>query len=63
MVAADDAALAHYPDEYGRWMLLAAQARLHVVDTGGHYFVRTNPAAGAELVVAAWEATLDGVGR
>jgi surfactin synthase thioesterase subunit len=50
VVAADDPGLAHYPGEYERWRLLADDLRLHLVDSGGHYFVRSNPAGTAELV-------------
>ncbi len=63
VVAADDRALAHYQDEYRRWSLLAPEVTPHVIGSGGHYFVRTSPAATARLVVAAWEASLDGAGR
>ena len=54
VVAADDRGLAHYPQEYQRWRLLASQLRLHVLSGGGHYFVRTNPQETAELVERAW---------
>jgi surfactin synthase thioesterase subunit len=57
VVAADDAGLAHHPDEFGRWGLLAADVRLHVLDGGGHYFVRSNPVGTAELVERVWDAT------
>ncbi|HEX6872761.1 MAG TPA: amino acid adenylation domain-containing protein [Micromonosporaceae bacterium] len=56
VVAADDAGLAHYPDEYLRWQRIAPEVRLRVIDHGGHYFVRTNPAGVARLVVQTWEA-------
>jgi surfactin synthase thioesterase subunit len=55
VVAADDAALAHHPAEYGRWGKLAADVRLHVVGGGGHYFVRTNPTQTAALVQSEWD--------
>ena len=63
VVAADDRVLAQHREEYRRWSLLASEVTPHVLATGGHYFVRTSPAATAGLVVAAWEASLDGAGR
>jgi amino acid adenylation domain-containing protein len=63
VVAADDRTLAGYPAEYQRWSLLAPDVQLAVLESGGHYFVRTVPAAVAELVVAAWEDSVDGVMR
>jgi amino acid adenylation domain-containing protein len=65
VVAADDRGLADYPDRYQRWSLVAPELRLRVIDSGGHYFVRTNPAATAGLVLAAWETStlVDGIAR
>jgi pimeloyl-ACP methyl ester carboxylesterase len=58
VVAADDRTLAGYAEQYERWSLLAPRLELRVLDSGGHYFVRTNPAATAGLVLAAWEAAV-----
>ncbi|HEX4726796.1 MAG TPA: amino acid adenylation domain-containing protein [Jatrophihabitans sp.] len=55
VVATDDRGLVDYPDRYQRWSLLASKLRLRVLEDGGHYFVRTNPAATAGLVLATWE--------
>ncbi len=55
VVAADDIGLAHYGGEYQRWALLASDVRLRVVGSGGHYFVRTNPAETAGLIERTWQ--------
>jgi surfactin synthase thioesterase subunit len=60
VVAADDRGLANYPQEYHRWSLIAPSVQLRVIDGGGHYFVRTSPAATAALVAASWEASMAG---
>jgi len=57
VAAADDAAQAHYPNEYRRWLLVASDVRLHVLGSGGHYFMRTNPIQTAELIEREWSAT------
>jgi surfactin synthase thioesterase subunit len=54
VVADDDLGLARAGEEYAGWRLLASDVRFCRLPSGGHYFVRTNPAATAELVRRAW---------
>jgi amino acid adenylation domain-containing protein len=52
VVAADDPATAGHRDRYRDWERLASTVRLHELDEGGHYFVRTRPEALADLISA-----------
>jgi len=52
VVAVDDPATAGHRDRYRDWERLAGTVRLHELDEGGHYFVRTRPDALADLVSA-----------
>ncbi|MEO7260045.1 MAG: amino acid adenylation domain-containing protein [Jatrophihabitantaceae bacterium] len=54
VVADDDPGLARAGEEYSGWRLLASDVRFHRLAAGGHYFVRTNPGATAELIARAW---------
>ena len=54
VVAEDDLGLARAGEEYAGWRLLASDVRFHPLPSGGHYFVRTNPAATARLIQQAW---------
>ncbi|WP_328885494.1 non-ribosomal peptide synthetase [Streptomyces sp. NBC_00316] len=55
VVAADDPNTAEYPNRYRDWQLLAEQVDLHELTDGGHYFLRTRPAATAQAVLRAAE--------
>jgi amino acid adenylation domain-containing protein len=52
VVAADDPATAGHQERYRDWERLAGTVHLHELDEGGHYFVRTRPAALADLISA-----------
>jgi amino acid adenylation domain-containing protein len=52
VVAADDAATAGHRERHRDWEQLASTVRLHELDEGGHYFVRTRPDALADLITA-----------
>ena len=54
VVAEDDLGLAAAGEEYAAWRRLACDVRFHRLPSGGHYFVRTNPAATARLIEQAW---------
>ena len=54
VAAADDLGLARAGDEYAGWRLLASDVRFCRLPEGGHYFVRSNPRASAELIERAW---------
>ncbi|CAL9648802.1 amino acid adenylation domain-containing protein [Streptomyces sp. enrichment culture] len=54
VAADDDKGLAHAADEYRCWERVATTVRFHRLASGGHYFVRGNPAATAELIERAW---------
>jgi len=54
VVADDDRGLARAAEDYAGWSLLAADVRFCRLPVGGHYFIRTNPGATAELVRQAW---------
>ncbi|WP_067889963.1 non-ribosomal peptide synthetase [Actinomadura chibensis] len=48
--AKDDVVVAEYPEKWRDWGRVAADVRLHELDHGGHYFVRTRAADVAGLV-------------
>jgi surfactin synthase thioesterase subunit len=48
--AKDDVVVADYPEKWREWGRVAADIRLHELDHGGHYFVRTRAADVAGLV-------------
>jgi len=52
VVAADDPTTAGHRERYRDWERLAGTVRLHELDEGGHYFVRTRPAALADIIIA-----------
>ncbi|MFE0765304.1 amino acid adenylation domain-containing protein [Streptomyces smyrnaeus] len=54
VVAEDDKGLAHAAEEYRCWERVAARVGFHRLGSGGHYFVRGNPAETAELIERAW---------
>ncbi|NSC20093.1 amino acid adenylation domain-containing protein [Streptomyces albus subsp. chlorinus] len=54
VVADDDKGLTHAADAYRCWERVAGTVRFHRLASGGHYFVRGNPAATAELIERAW---------
>jgi amino acid adenylation domain-containing protein len=56
VVAADDPTTAKFAHHYWEWELLAEHVDLYQVPDGGHYFLRTRPAAAAQSVLAAAEA-------
>ncbi len=51
VVAADDPNTADFPRRHGEWELLAEQVDPVQLAEGGHYFLRTRPAAAAEVVL------------
>ncbi|MBV9822496.1 MAG: alpha/beta fold hydrolase, partial [Actinobacteria bacterium] len=53
VVADDDRGLARAAEEYTGWGVLASDVRFCRLAEGGHYFVRTNPVATAEMVCRA----------
>jgi|GEM_PF-3029056 len=53
VAADDDRGLARAGEDYAGWQALASDVRFCRVPEGGHYFVRTNPDATAELVLRA----------
>ncbi len=53
VAADDDRGLARAGEDYAGWELLASDVRFRRLPVGGHYFVRTNPAATADLVLDA----------
>ncbi|GEL16740.1 non-ribosomal peptide synthetase [Pseudonocardia asaccharolytica] len=55
VVAADDPITAEFPRRHGEWRLLAEHVDLHELADGGHYFLRTRPAAAARAVLRALE--------
>ncbi|MFL6137350.1 MAG: alpha/beta fold hydrolase, partial [Frankiaceae bacterium] len=63
VVAGDDPGLPHEPVHYRRWGELAADLRTHVIEGGGHYFVRTNPVGTAELICRTWEDAMEKEGE
>lgn len=54
VVADDDHGLARAAEDYAGWGLLAADVRFIPLPVGGHYFIRTNPGATADLIRQAW---------
>ncbi|UNZ16009.1 non-ribosomal peptide synthetase [Streptomyces sp. 891-h] len=54
VVAGDDTGLAHAAEEYRCWERVADRVDFHRLGSGGHYFVRGNPAQTAELIERAW---------
>ncbi|MDF4252385.1 hypothetical protein [Streptomyces sp. WMMB303] len=54
VVAEDDKGLAHAAEEYRCWERVAREVDFHRLGSGGHYFVRGNPAGTAELIERAW---------
>ncbi|MDX3854290.1 non-ribosomal peptide synthetase [Streptomyces sp. AK02-01A] len=54
VVAADDKGLVDAVDEYRAWDMVASDVRFHQLESGGHYFVRGNPATTGELIERAW---------
>ncbi|MFF4834887.1 amino acid adenylation domain-containing protein [Streptomyces sp. NPDC001315] len=55
VVAADDPNTAEFPDHHRDWRLLAEHVDLYELPDGGHYFLRTRPAAAARAVLGAAE--------
>jgi amino acid adenylation domain-containing protein len=55
VVAADDPATAGYPSRHRDWQLLAEHVDLQELPDGGHYFLRTRPAAAGRAVLRAAE--------
>ncbi|GAA4858510.1 alpha/beta fold hydrolase [Actinomycetospora straminea] len=53
VLAADDPSTAGREARHRDWGLFARQVDLHVLDDGGHHFLRTRPAAAARVVRAA----------
>ena len=53
VIAADDPSTAGYADRYGDWQLVAEHVDLEQLTDGGHYFLRTRPAAAADVVLRA----------
>ncbi|MCB9007810.1 MAG: amino acid adenylation domain-containing protein [Ardenticatenaceae bacterium] len=51
VVAADDPITAEFPQQYGRWQILAEKVDLFELAKGGHYFLRTHPAKAAQAVL------------
>ena len=49
--AADDPITSELPQRYRDWHILAEQVDVHVLDEGGHYFLRTRPAEAARIVL------------
>jgi surfactin synthase thioesterase subunit len=56
VIAADDPTTAAFARRYWEWELLAEHVDLYQLGDGGHYFLRTRPAAAAQAVLAAVEA-------
>ncbi|WP_432070935.1 amino acid adenylation domain-containing protein [Streptomyces sp. AA1529] len=54
VVAEDDKGLAHAAEEYRCWERVAREVDFQRLGSGGHYFVRGNPAGTAELIERAW---------
>jgi surfactin synthase thioesterase subunit len=48
--AADDPTTAELPQRYRDWEIVAQQVDVHVLEEGGHYFLRTRPDAAARIV-------------
>ncbi|MET7286983.1 amino acid adenylation domain-containing protein [Streptomyces sp. NPDC005573] len=59
VVADDDKGLTHAADEFRCWERVAAHVSFQRLDSGGHYFVRGNPAGTAELIRQAWVSAAD----
>ncbi|MET9384313.1 amino acid adenylation domain-containing protein [Streptomyces sp. NPDC002928] len=55
VVAGDDPNTTDFPDRHRDWRLLAEHVDLHELPDGGHYFLRTRPAAAAQAVLGAAE--------
>jgi amino acid adenylation domain-containing protein len=53
VVAADDPITAQSGGHRSDWQLLATQVDVHELADGGHYFLRTRPAAAAQVVLRA----------
>jgi surfactin synthase thioesterase subunit len=53
VVAADDPSTTGYVDHHRDWELVAEDVTLHVLDQGGHLFLRTRPADAARAVLHA----------
>ncbi|MGI9422299.1 MAG: amino acid adenylation domain-containing protein [Hyphomicrobiaceae bacterium] len=51
--AADDSATAGLSRRYRDWQIVARQVDLHVLDGGGHYFLRTRPKEVANIILRA----------
>jgi amino acid adenylation domain-containing protein len=54
VVADDDKGLAHAADEFRCWERVADHVGFHRLSSGGHYFVRANPAGTGELIRRTW---------
>ena len=50
VVAADDPSTAEFPHRHRDWQLVAEHVDLEQLPDGGHYFLRTRPAAAADVV-------------
>jgi surfactin synthase thioesterase subunit len=50
VVAADDPSTAEYPHRHQEWQLVAEHVDLELLPDGGHHFLRTRPAAAADVV-------------
>ncbi|MGI5358637.1 amino acid adenylation domain-containing protein [Streptomyces sp. CA-252508] len=59
VVADDDEGLTHAAEAHRSWELLAEDVRFQRLASGGHYFVRGNPAGTGELIERAWATTTE----
>ncbi|MFJ5517260.1 amino acid adenylation domain-containing protein [Streptomyces griseoluteus] len=59
VVADDDLGLTHAAEAHRSWELLAEDVRFRRLASGGHYFVRGNPAGTGELIERAWATTTE----
>ena len=50
VLAADDPSTAEYPHRHQEWQLVAEHVDLELLPDGGHHFLRTRPAAAADVV-------------
>jgi hypothetical protein len=50
VLAADDPSTADYPHRHQEWQLVAEHVDLELLPDGGHHFLRTRPAAAADVV-------------